>query len=82
MHETTSILETLRDRLIECGLTATGPHRGSPSPEWDYIDLPKVARRVHVQRDSGGYWQALIYEGRDLVRMCDPDAGDWPGDPV
>lgn len=39
-------------------------------------------RHVHAHMDGNGYWQALTYEGRDLVRMADVDAGDWPGDRV
>lgn len=81
MDETTLVLRKLRDRLNERGVAATGPHRGIPSPEWDYVGLPS-GRHVHVQLDSGGYWQALMYEGERLVRIADVDGGDWPGDPV
>lgn len=79
--DTRDVLATLRDRLQARGIQATGPFPGSPSPEWDYLELPD-GRHVHVQRDGYGYWQALLYEGRDIVRMADTDAGDWPGDPV
>lgn len=80
--ETTEQLVILRDRLTERGLTVTGPHTGKGSPEWDYLELPTIRRHVHVQLDSAGYWQALVYEGEHLVRMADVDGGDWPGDPV
>lgn len=81
MGETTATLCELRERLNARGIEATGPHRGAPSPEWDYIWLPS-GRHVHVQLDSAGYWQALIYDGPQIVRMADVDGGDWPGDPV
>lgn len=79
--EATVTLCALRDRLVERGVRATGPHRGVPSPEWDYLSLPG-GRHVHVQKDANGYWQALIYKGETLTRMADVDATGWPGDRV
>lgn len=81
-ESTREVLTALRDRLDRRGVSATGPHRGDPSPEWDYLELPASGRHVHVQLDNAGYWQALVYKGSDLVRMADVDAGDWPGDPT
>lgn len=81
MSDTASTLRALRDRLQERGIKVTGPHTGQPSPDWDFLELPN-GRHVHVQLDSAGYWQALTYEGPQIVRMADVDGGDWPGDPV
>lgn len=77
--DTREILAALRDRLRARGVEVFGPYPGRPSPEWDYLQLPN-ARHVHAQRDANGYWQALVFEGRDVVRMADVDGGDWPGD--
>lgn len=79
--DTRAVLAALRDRLRAQGIPATGPFPGPPSPEWDYLKLPG-GRHVHTQRDSNGYWQALVFVGREVVRMADVDGGDWPGDPV
>lgn len=79
--DTRAVLAALRDGLQTQGIPATGPFPGRPSPEWDYLELPG-GRHVHTQRDSNGYWQALVFEGREVVRMADVDGGDWPGDPT
>lgn len=79
--DTQAILALLRDGLRARGVEVYGPHPGRPSPEWDYLDLDD-GRHVHVQRDSNGYWQALLFQGLEVVRMADVDAGDWPGDPT
>lgn len=80
IDDTREILAALRDRLHARNVTATGPFPGR-AYGWDYLQLGN-GRHVHVQLDSAGYWQALVYDGEDLVRMADVDAGDWPGDPV
>lgn len=79
--DTRAVLLALRDCLRARGVEADGPLPGRPSPEWDYLELAG-RRQVCVQRDSNGYWQALVFEGREVVRMADVDGGDWPGDPV
>lgn len=78
-NETSATLHDLRAALNERGVKATGPHRGLPTPEWDYLSLPG-GRHVHVQRDDNGYWQALVYKGDTLARIADVDATGWPGD--
>lgn len=75
------VLAALRDALNARNIRAAGPFPGRPSPEWDYLTLPG-GRRVHTQRDANGYWQALVFEGGEIVRMADVDGGDWPGDPT
>lgn len=78
--DTRAVLGLLRDRLRAREVEVYGPYPGYPSPQWDYLDLDD-GRHVRVQRDSNGYWQALLFEGHEVVRMADVDAGDWPGDP-
>lgn len=76
--DTCAVLAELRDRLHHRGVEAIGPFPGWPSP---YLEL-EDGRRVHARLDRNGYWQALVFEGRDVVRMADIDGSDWPGDPT
>lgn len=73
--DTRAVLAQLRDNLHARGVEAIGPFPGWPSA---YLELPN-GRRVHAMLDHNGFWQAHVYEGRDLVRMADVDGGDWPG---
>lgn len=79
--DTTRTLHVLRAPLRRRGIDATGPYTGSPSPTWGFLHLPD-GRHCHAIRDENGYWQVLVYDGRQLVRMADADAKSWPGDRV
>ncbi len=74
------VLADLRKALVARGIAASGPHPGGCFSGGDYllIDGP----RAYAQLDRYGYWQILVYLDGRLVRMADPDGGDWPGDPV